>query len=137
MASDTTPTARDPQAESYELHNRGEQPLTAINVMGKQESQAFLVAAPDDTSSNKRGSSQYPRRRVPLLAAWWFEILSLLVAIGALVAIAVTLIRFNQKEQPAWKYRLNLNTLIAILSTLLRVCMLFGVEEGKTQFDRW
>jgi uncharacterized membrane protein YgaE (UPF0421/DUF939 family) len=56
--------------------------------------------------------------------------LSLLAAIGALVAIVVTLVKFNRKEQPAWRYRVNLNTLIAILSAFLRVCMLFSVEEG-------
>ncbi|KAF2133089.1 hypothetical protein P153DRAFT_271492, partial [Dothidotthia symphoricarpi CBS 119687] len=65
--------------------------------------------------------------------AWWSEILSLLLSMGALVAIIITLVMFNGKEQPAWKYSINLNTLIAILSTFLRVCMLFGVEETISQ----
>lgn len=29
-----------------------------------------------------------------------------------------------------WKHSINLNMLIAILSTVLRVCVLYGVEEG-------
>jgi hypothetical protein len=55
-----------------------------------------------------------------LFKAWWFEIASLIVAIAALVAIVVTLAEYDKKEQPGWKHTINLNTLIAILSTLLR-----------------
>jgi Protein of unknown function (DUF3176) len=39
---------------------------------------------------------------------------------------------YNGQEQPAWKYSLNLSTLAAILSTLLRVAIVVIAEEGKT-----
>lgn len=56
--------------------------------------------------------------------------MTLLVGASALAAIIGTLAWFSSKEQPTWKHSINLNTLIAILSTILRVCLLYGVEEG-------
>ncbi|KAI4685087.1 hypothetical protein J4E81_008899 [Alternaria sp. BMP 2799] len=36
---------------------------------------------------------------------------------------------YNNKQQPEWKYKINLNTIIAILSTLMRACLVFVAEE--------
>lgn len=69
--------------------------------------------------------------RFSLLSTWWTETTSLAIATAAFIAIMVTMVEYNGKEQPAWKYAINLNTLIAILSTLLRACMVFVTEEGK------
>jgi hypothetical protein len=41
------------------------------------------------------------------------------------------MVEYNEKEQPAWKYAINLNTLIAVLSILFRACMVLVTEEGK------
>lgn len=59
------------------------------------------------------------------------ETASLVIATAAFIAIIVTMVEYNGKEQPAWKYAINLNTLIAILSTLLRACMVIVTEEGN------
>lgn len=91
------------------------------------EQQVFLVPECSDDQSDSPGSR---RGLLAFLTAFWFELLSLVIGICALIAITITLPKFNGKEQPAWKYSVNLNTLIAILSTLLRVCVLYGVEEG-------
>jgi hypothetical protein len=53
------------------------------------------------------------------------------MAIGAFLAIVTILAVYNNEEQPAWKYSLNINTLVAILSTLLRASLVVIVEEGK------
>lgn len=66
-----------------------------------------------------------------LTTLWWKEIISFLVASGALVAIVVILVMYNGQVQPSWKYSVNLSTLIAILSTLLRALLVAVVEEGK------
>lgn len=71
-----------------------------------------------------------------LLKTWWIELLSLVAAIAALTAIVATLAKYNKKEQPAWRFAINLNTLIAILSTILRACMAVVAEEGKFLMSR-
>jgi hypothetical protein len=69
--------------------------------------------------------------RLSLLTTWWTETASLTIATAAIIAIVVTMVEYNEKEQPAWKYAINLNTLIAVLSTLFRACMVLVTEEGK------
>lgn len=66
-----------------------------------------------------------------LIVAWWQEILCFTFAAVAFAAIAVILAKYNGQEQPDWKYSLNLSTLVAILSTLLRASMVVVVEESE------
>lgn len=96
------------------------------------EQQAFLSSEPNDKQAHPFDCQ---RSRLAFLSAFWFGIASLLIDVSALVAIAITLAKFDRKEQPAWKYSVDLNTLIAILSTLLRVWVLYGVEEGMVQVE--
>ena len=111
-----------------QLPNR--QPLVTVD---HQEAQAFLRPEHENVSAEVKEppSPRMRESRTHRLTIWWFEILSLSAGLGALIAIIVTLAAFDTIEQPTWKYRINLNTLVAILSTFLRVCMLVGVEEGK------
>ncbi|KAJ8106623.1 hypothetical protein OPT61_g9414 [Boeremia exigua] len=70
--------------------------------------------------NSERGAVSTKLSGADLLATWWIEIVSLLTAIGALAAIVAIIAVYDGKEQPAWKYAINLNILIAVLSTLLR-----------------
>jgi predicted component of type VI protein secretion system len=63
---------------------------------------------------------------------WWLEAVSLALAIAALSAIVGIMAEYHDKQQPEWKYRINLNTVIAILSTLMRACVVVVAEEGET-----
>lgn len=88
---------------------------------------------PESTStstSNGPTSKKKGKSHELLLKTWWIEIVSLLIATAALIAIVVTLAKYDGQEQPAWSYAINLNTLIAILATLLRACMVIVAEEG-------
>lgn len=53
---------------------------------------------------------------------WIWEIVSMVVAVCCLLAIFITLAKFNRQEQPNWPYArtLNISTLIALLATILR-----------------
>lgn len=66
-----------------------------------------------------------------VLRAWWKEWVLVLVAIGILAAITIILRLFNDQPQPNWNQSLNLNTMIAVLATLLRSSLVTVVEEGK------
>ncbi|KAF2848511.1 hypothetical protein T440DRAFT_519933 [Plenodomus tracheiphilus IPT5] len=50
---------------------------------------------------------------------WLWEILFIVVAIGLIVAIAVLLAIYNGNPAPDWSERINLNALLATLSTIL------------------
>lgn len=62
--------------------------------------------------------------------------MSLAAAYGVLAAILVTLSKFNKKDLPEWPYSLNLNSLVAIYTTIFRALLMFIVAEviGQT---RW
>lgn len=95
------------------------------------ETHAFLRENHQDATSTNQAKTQVKGNRVKLTNIWWVEVVSLTIAISALIAIMVALAEYNNKQQPAWKYAINLNTLIAILSTLMRACMVVVAEEGK------
>jgi hypothetical protein len=110
-----------------------------INIADEQDEKSSLVNSPRPFTGDSMGNDG---KRTPrcsgimfLSSAWWQEILSLLIASTALVAIVIVLVMYNGKEQPTWKYSINLSALVAILSTLLRVLMVTVVEEGtRTNF---
>jgi hypothetical protein len=81
----------------------------------------------EQTKTKAKGST------VKLLKTWWLEVVSLIIAVSALIAIVATVAEYNAKEQPDWKYaiNININTVVAILSTLMRACLVAVAEQGK------
>ena len=65
-----------------------------------------------------------------ILRTWWKEWVLVLLAVGILLAIIVILRLNDQQPQPNWSLGLNVNTVIAILATLLRSSLVTVVEEG-------
>lgn len=65
---------------------------------------------------------------------WLPEVASLAVAVAALIAVAITLVKYHNQEQPNWPEAgmLNLSALVALLATLLRMMITQVVEAGKT-----
>ncbi|KAH8816597.1 hypothetical protein F5884DRAFT_776755 [Xylogone sp. PMI_703] len=70
------------------------------------------------------------------LLQWRWEILSLALALGILLTIFATLVHFNGREVPRWPLTINLNTLIALLSTVFRATTLVAVAAVIGQL-RW
>lgn len=67
------------------------------------------------------------RRRV--LRFWIWEVLSVCLAIGLLVAIVLVSNHFHGEIVPQWRFSINLNTLVALLATIARAAMLVAVAE--------
>ena len=84
-------------------------------------------------SSGTNGSKPSLNKRGAIFRAWREELISLLVGLIVLVATIVILSQFNDERQPSWPYVINLNTLIALLSTVFR-SMLLVVAEGSMNF---
>ncbi|KAI2776395.1 hypothetical protein F4815DRAFT_484627 [Daldinia loculata] len=67
---------------------------------------------------------------------WPWEIGSIFVAIGSIAATYSILSHFDGHEVPEWPFSINLNTLIALISTVMRAAMLVGVAEVISQ-TKW
>ncbi|KAI0967777.1 hypothetical protein F4678DRAFT_482803 [Xylaria arbuscula] len=65
-----------------------------------------------------------------LMRQWFLEICSLTIAIGTFAIIIILLATRQGKPQPDWPSLLNINTLLSILTTVLRAAMLFPIAEG-------
>ena len=64
------------------------------------------------------------------------EILSVLLAIGLLAAISAILVSHDGKPTPDWGTQLNLNALLALLSTILRALLVIIVSQIICQ-QKW
>ncbi|KAF3035961.1 hypothetical protein E8E12_006950 [Didymella heteroderae] len=121
------------RADASEIYSSDTKHLPTVATIEQPQQHAFV----DPASYRPRADSFSARRsHLASLIAWRQEILTLLIGASALAAIIGTLAWFSRKEQPTWKHSINLNTLIAILSTVLRVCVLYGVEEALSQM-KW
>ena len=78
-----------------------------------------------------RATPTISRRRV--LRLWAFEFFTTVFSLALMVAIAVTLIAYNGKPSPDWGPQINLNALLALLSTLLRAALVFLVSQVISQ----
>ncbi|OTB01112.1 hypothetical protein M426DRAFT_266618 [Hypoxylon sp. CI-4A] len=69
--------------------------------------------------------------------SWHWEIWSLLVALGLMVVTYCILSWYNGQRVPEWSFSINLNTLIALISTIIRAMMLVSVAEiiSQTKWD--
>lgn len=66
----------------------------------------------------------------------------MVIAIAVLVGIIVVLFKYDGIKQPEWPYQITLNTLIAIMSTILRALLIVVAASGKlpcsvTNYMRW
>lgn len=87
--------------------------------------------------SNERSqtpSTKIPKRR-SAITAWGFEAAVLAGALGSFAAIIVILLIYNGQESPVWQYSINLNSLVAILSTILRAALMVPVAECMPLID--
>ncbi|KAF0328635.1 hypothetical protein GQ607_004047 [Colletotrichum asianum] len=69
--------------------------------------------------------------KMAILWVWRFDFLALLISCAAFAAIAALLGVYNERAQPEFAYNININTLIAILSTVLKATLVFVVAEGQ------
>lgn len=76
---------------------------------------------------------QLPSRRHHVFRYWLWEIVSLAITVMLLAAIIALLCHYEGQQVPRWPFSINLNTLIALLSTILRTTMLVSAAEVISQ----
>ncbi|KAH8714832.1 hypothetical protein GQ44DRAFT_624959 [Phaeosphaeriaceae sp. PMI808] len=68
------------------------------------------------------------------LRTWWKEWALVVLSLGFLIAIIVIFRIYNGRTQPNWRLGLNLNTVIALLATLLRSSLVTSTVIGQAKW---
>ncbi|KAK3389950.1 hypothetical protein B0H63DRAFT_557012 [Podospora didyma] len=74
-----------------------------------------------------------PKRRPPVIRLWMGEIILLVIAVGLIAAILSVLAKENGRPVEGWRFPLTLNSLTALLSTILRAVMVSVAAEIISQ----
>lgn len=64
-------------------------------------------------------------------ASWAFEALACLISLAALVGIIVVLRKYDNQPIPKLPYYITFNSVISILATLLKGCLLYTLSQGQ------
>ncbi|KAK2067063.1 hypothetical protein P8C59_000829 [Phyllachora maydis] len=93
---------------------------------------------PSSSSSSSSCPDPDPARKWwhHVFGSWTWELLALFVAIGIQGAVIAILAHFDGETVPEWPFSINLNTLVALLSTMLRAAMLLVVTQTLGQI-KW
>ncbi|KAK7736443.1 hypothetical protein SLS63_003421 [Diaporthe eres] len=68
--------------------------------------------------------------------SWTWEIVALLLAVGAVASIIALLARYDGRPLPSWPYEITLNALIAVLTTIANASMAVPLSSGLGQL-KW
>ncbi|KAF6807899.1 hypothetical protein CMUS01_14010 [Colletotrichum musicola] len=95
------------------------------------------TAANDGSGLEKsREAAVSPPGKLGTLGTWLFEVLALLVSVASFAGIVALLLLYDDKPQPEFEYSLNINTFIAIFTTILRATLVFMVA-GVIGQSKW
>jgi hypothetical protein len=109
--------------------------ITRIPSKGYEEKgPSATVHAVDSSESFDHHETKYGTGRLLLL--WKFELLSMVVSVGALLAIVAVLFAFDGKPTSRWKAIAQPNTVVSALSTLAKSSMLMAVGQALGQL-KW
>jgi hypothetical protein len=86
-----------------------------------------------DSRTNLHTKMQYPYR---VFRIWICEIFSITFAMGLVSAIVAILVSYHGKEVPDWGVNLNINALLALLSTILRAMLVVVISQIVCQ-QKW
>lgn len=110
----------------------------------------FQAQHPDWSSDHKSTDSRAETRnsrlsslaklrnvRIPKkTGSWTWEVVALLLAVGAVASIIALLARYDGRPLPSWPYEITLNALIAVLTTIANAAMAFPLSSGLGQL-KW
>jgi Protein of unknown function (DUF3176) len=67
---------------------------------------------------------------ISIIKEWMPEIAMLAFSILLFTAIIVLLWQYDNHPMPSWSFHLNMNSVVAILSTILRSCLFMIIAQG-------
>jgi hypothetical protein len=96
----------------------------------------LLYVRPVEVESPIQQHHSAKSKKKSILREWWSEIAMSAFSISLFFAIATLLWAYNALPPPSWGFHLNVNSMIAILSTLLRSSLFMILEQGLFQYHR-
>ena len=131
---------KDENAATNGVPSESHRPNSESANESKQEARSSATSSRDVKPGNNsdlekdnneiRRSSQYLRAPASLWN-WTVEIVLLVLAISFLATIGGVVAKYNEKDQPIWPYNINLNSLVALLSTLFRASLVTVLGSGQ------
>ncbi|KAK5635827.1 hypothetical protein RRF57_011539 [Xylaria bambusicola] len=135
----------DQSCAEYGCRNTTDPSIDASSVselLRKSSNLRTLLQSQGSSNTSEKDPEQYhsvpgkvphyhdtPRKTLHVLFTWRWEIVNLSIAIGLLGAMYGILRRYEDQRVPNWGPNINLNTLLAILATALRIFLIFVVVE--------
>lgn len=133
------------QQQQYELENYNSllhyQQGTPTQDWSKNQATYNITSSdlqtPNTPTQTISRQQQRPPKRPFTLKVWFWEIISVILTIGLIIAIVVILDHYEGRTLPDWPLGINLNTLVALLATFIRTLMLVTVAEvlGQMKWD--
>jgi hypothetical protein len=97
---------------------------------------ATIHAVDSSESLDLHGNDETRYGTARLLLLWKYELLSMVISVGALLAIVAVLFAFDGKPMTRWKAIAQPNTVVSALSTLAKSSMLMVVGQALGQL-KW
>jgi membrane protein YdbS with pleckstrin-like domain len=73
------------------------------------------------------------RHSYRIFRTWIWELFSIILALGLIIAIAALLATYDGKPAPSWGLRFNFNALLALLSTIHRAMVVVIASQVISQ----
>ena len=74
---------------------------------------------------------------ISIIKEWTPEIAMLAFSILLFTAIIILLWQYDNHPMPSWSFHLNMNSVVAILSTILRSCLFMIIAQGLFNATRY
>ncbi|KAK8009715.1 complex I intermediate-associated protein 30 [Apiospora arundinis] len=93
-----------------------------------------IASRPEDNDEIE--SLTEPRAQYHVFRYWKWELVSMAVAIGLLVAIIVLISQYHNRSINEWTFPINLTTLLALIATIFRTIILIPITSVISQ-SKW
>ena len=112
---------------------QGDHPLSQLGLSEDDgERPPLLHVHPAKAEQHRSPKSQ----NISILKEWRLEIATSALSILLFTAIVFLLMRYDKHPMPSWSFHLNVNSLVAILSTFLRSCLFMILAQGLFNITR-
>ncbi|KAL6407889.1 hypothetical protein AUP68_08917 [Ilyonectria robusta] len=99
----------------------------------------LLMTEPDNTEPgqpDKKAGGNFDKNSQSTLRIWFLEIMSILFALGCLIAIVIVLTVHQNNPLPSRPELLSINSLISVFTTFFKAALIMPVAEGLGQL-KW
>lgn len=110
-----------------------------LSVPPAKDSAGAPPSKQDDFRVRHAAVTEAARQRPPgVWAQWWVEMANCVLMIGMLFAIVGILAAHSGRPLPEWPFAASINTVVSILSTVLKTCAALILAEGVGDLKwRW